>query len=62
MLRRSCGRPTVRYRLHAGENVEHPQAYFLHYIITCAVSELLSAFSELGLSLLSYKLHCLNYS
>ena len=28
----------VRYRLHAGETVEHPQAYFLYYIISCAFS------------------------
>ena len=29
---------TVRYRLHAGEPIEHPQANFLHYIIPYAVS------------------------
>ena len=29
---------TVRYRLHAGEPVEHPQANFIHYIISYAVS------------------------
>ena len=29
---------TVRYRLHAGEPVEHPQANSLHYIISYADS------------------------
>ena len=38
MLRRSWGRATVRYRLDIGEPVEHPQANFLHYIISYAVS------------------------
>ena len=38
ILRRSWGRATVRYRLHAGEPVEHPQANFLDYIISYAVS------------------------
>ena len=38
MLRRSWGRATDRYRLHAGEPVEHPQAKFLHYKISYAVS------------------------
>ena len=28
----------VRYRLHAGEPVEDPQANFFHYIISYAVS------------------------
>ena len=38
MLRWSWGRATVRYRLHAREPVEHPEANFLHYIISYAVS------------------------
>ena len=38
MLRRSWGRATVRYRRHAGEPVKHPQANFIHYIISYAVS------------------------
>ena len=38
MLHRSWGRVTVRYCLHAGEPVEHPQANFLYYIISYAVS------------------------
>ena len=38
MLRRSWGRATVRYRLHVGEPVEHPQPNFLHYIISYAVN------------------------
>ena len=37
MLRPSSGRATVRYRLHAGKPVEHPEANFLHYIISYAV-------------------------
>ena len=45
MLRRSLGRATVRYRLYAGEAVEHPQANFLHYIISYAVS--VTAFCEI---------------
>ena len=36
MLRRSLGRATVRYRLHAGEPVEHRQANFLYYAVSVA--------------------------
>ena len=38
MLRRIWGRATVRYRLYAGEPVEHPQANLLRYIISYALS------------------------
>ena len=38
MLRRSWGCAPVRYCFHAGEPVKHPQANFLHYIISYTVS------------------------